>query len=230
MSPGHHFPLATRADDAALRRLLRENPMAGALSMTLEREPDFFLGATVEGDVHDVVLGRDAQGQVFGMGSRAVRDAYVNGEVTRLGYLGQLRVDAAHRGGRRMFEQAFEALEALHRTGDARLYVTTIIEDNRPARRLLTSGRLRIPLYVERAVFCTLALPLRRWPAQEAPPGVTVRDASAADLPGIAACLERNHRRFQFAPVWTLASLTDPERARGLSPTDFVVALRNGRV
>lgn len=225
------FPLASPADDAALRRLLRENPMSGSLSLTLEREPSFFLGAGVEGDVHDTVLCVAPDGRVVGLGSRAVRDAFLNGEPARVGYLGQLRVEPSHRGRRHLIERAFEVLRERHEaTGGARVYVTTIIEDNRVARRLLASGKLRIPRYRERDVICTLALPLRRVPRVRAPEGVEVRWAAAADVPELAAVLLRNYARYQFAPRWTVEELTHPERTRGLGAEDFVVARRGGRV
>ena len=39
--------LATSADDADLRRMLRENPMPGAISVSFEREPNYFIGTKV---------------------------------------------------------------------------------------------------------------------------------------------------------------------------------------
>ena len=41
--------LAALTDEAALRRMLRENPMPGAISLTFEREPDYFAAAGVDG-------------------------------------------------------------------------------------------------------------------------------------------------------------------------------------
>ena len=43
------FAVATRDDDAAIRRLLRENPMRGAVSVGFEREPDYFRGGEIAG-------------------------------------------------------------------------------------------------------------------------------------------------------------------------------------
>ena len=38
------------------------------------------------------------------------------------------------------------------------------------------------------------------------------------------ACLERNRRRYQLAPRFSVADLLSPERSRGLAPEDFFVA------
>ena len=40
--PSSTLRLATPADEAFLRRLLRDNPMPGSISLTYEREPDYF--------------------------------------------------------------------------------------------------------------------------------------------------------------------------------------------
>src|SRR5512133_735822 len=87
------FDLARPEDDAALRRLLRENPMPGSISVTMEREPSYFRAAGVEGPFHQVAVGRyEETGEVVGMGTRSIRPVYLNGEVRNVGYLGQLRV------------------------------------------------------------------------------------------------------------------------------------------
>src|SRR5262245_60451602 len=49
-SGGIQFRVATTEDDAAIRRLLRDNPMPGEIALSFERESDFFLG-TKAGDV-----------------------------------------------------------------------------------------------------------------------------------------------------------------------------------
>ena len=76
---------------AALRRLLRETPFAGAVSLSFEREPAFHLAAAIEGDRHQVVRRarrRDGRARLVGMAARSVREAFVNGAPARLGYLG----------------------------------------------------------------------------------------------------------------------------------------------
>ena len=50
------FRLATVTDDPDLRRLLRENPMQGEISVSLEREPDLFMAGSIEGERHDTIV------------------------------------------------------------------------------------------------------------------------------------------------------------------------------
>lgn len=225
------FDLATPADDAELRRLLRDNPVPGAFALALTREPSFFQAATLEGDVHQTVVARSPDGALMGLGSRAVRTAFVNGRPTRLGYLAQLRVDAAFRGTRGLLRGGFAGIRRLHdQAGEPAFYVTTIIAGNERARQALTRPRPGVPTYTEGERLATLALPLWRRRAEPTLPGVVVRAAVDADLPDLATCLQRNLARYQFAPCWTADDLADPERCRGLAPGDFVLALRGPRV
>ncbi|HTL28974.1 MAG TPA: hypothetical protein VL282_07135, partial [Tepidisphaeraceae bacterium] len=43
------FDLATDRDEPEIRRVLRENPMDGAVRLSFEREPDSRLAARIEG-------------------------------------------------------------------------------------------------------------------------------------------------------------------------------------
>src|SRR5438105_3231848 len=87
--------LAAQADDAALRHLLATNAVPGNVTVTFEREPNYFHGCDTLGDAWQVLVARAAQhGQreAVGVACRAVRKVFVNGSETRVGYLGQLRV------------------------------------------------------------------------------------------------------------------------------------------
>lgn len=224
---GLRFELATRADDAEIRRLLRENPMPGRVSISLEREPDASLAAAVEGDVHHTIVARDPEtGTLMGMGSVSVRDAYLNGGVTRVGYLGQLRLDRRYRpraaiviGGYRMFRQ-------LHDTLGVRLYLTSIAADNLRARRFLERGLPDMPTYRPLDAFVTTMIEARV-PGSKLPPGLHTQRVGLDHLPAILDCLSRNGRRFQFAPVWRERDLAPRVEAEELG---FVVAKRGERV
>ena len=133
--------LATAADEPELRRLLRDNPMQGAIRVCLEREPDAFLAASIEGHPHASVVARHPEdGHVVGLGSRAVVDAFVNGEPRRVGYLSQLRVERAFRGRRHLLARGYARLHALRAPDEERFDFTAIIADNAPALRLLSAG------------------------------------------------------------------------------------------
>lgn len=225
-----HFKVATADDDADIRRLLRENPLEGAIRLGFEREPDSFLAAGIHGDVHQQAIVREREGgAVMGMGARSVLEGWVNGEPRRFGYLSQLRVDRHHRGSTRAFVRSYECMRRLHADGAASFYVSTIVEDNLPARRLLEAGLPSVPRYLAAGRLVTFALPARRMrPAPRR--GWSVERGRADTLAEIGACLERHGRRHQFTPRWTPEALACPRRSRGLAPGDFLVVRHHGWV
>ena len=214
--------LATAADDAALRRLARELPMAGRIRLAFECEPSFFAAAEAESDRHHTVIARDEEtGEALGMGSRLVRESYVDGEPVPLGYLGQLRLAPAHRGHvLPLLRAGFEVLGATHCSPEAPFDITSIVADNRPARRLLEAGLEGLPRYRPVESLVTFLIPTRRLRAHV--DAVDARGGSAAMAPEILDCLERFSRRHQFAPRWTAAKMPAADL--------FHVALAGGRV
>jgi hypothetical protein len=209
--------------------------MEGRIAVTMEREPSFFRAAGVEGPFHQVAVGRDEEtGEVVGMGTRSVRPVFLNGEVREIGYLGQLRV--LHRPGKprfvsRALARGFGFMRELHGDGRTPFYLTSIVADNLPARRLLGAGLPGYPRYLEYAPFHTYAIALRRGgPELAAPSGIRVVKGTAGLVPAIGECLERRGRRRQFAPHWSPGILFDPACTPGLDPAEFFVALRGDRV
>jgi hypothetical protein len=87
------FALATLADDADIRLLLRENPMPGQITLTLEREPGYFADADLPGTEKQTIIANEG-GRMVCVGNCAIRERFVNGKPRRVGYLGGLRLDS----------------------------------------------------------------------------------------------------------------------------------------
>jgi hypothetical protein len=215
---------AAPEDDPELRRLLRDNPMAGEIQVSLEREPNAFLAAGVEGEPHRTIVARGSDG-IVGMGSRAVWNVFLNGEPCRLGYLSQLRVDRAHRGRKRLLKAGYDLLRSFRGSDEKPFDLTSIVADNEVARRLLGAGVPGLPTYREIEEWSTLVIPTT---SRSKPVGIE-RGAPGL-LAGVASCLERNRRRYQLAPRFSAADLTSPERSRGLKAEDFFLAMSGGDV
>jgi hypothetical protein len=216
---------ARESDDAALRLLLRETPMDGRVRISLEREPSFFRAAEIEGDRHYTAVARSpVSGEIFGMCSRSVREVYVDGELRRLGYLSQLRVSPTRgKSGRTLLRYGFDYLRSTHRTDELPFDVTTVIADNVRARRLLEAGLPNLPSYRRLESLLTFLLPAPRGRGRSAQ---SVEAGSPRLARSILDCLQRNARRFQFAPHWTERNVC----IGGLRWEDFVVAMKGGRV
>jgi hypothetical protein len=220
---------AAREDDPELRRLLRDNPMEGEIRVSLEREPDAFLAAAVEGEPHRTIVARDpATGGIVGMGSRSVWNAFINGRPCRLGYLSQLRVDRAHRRRKRLLTAGYDLIRSFRSADEMPFDLTSIVADNEVARRLLGAGLPGLPTYREIEDWMTMIVPTASRPRRVT--RVRIERGTPDRMAAVAACLERNRRRYQLAPRFSAAELMSPERSRGLSPEDFFLAMADGEV
>ncbi len=203
--------------------------MDGVVRVTLEREPNLFLAGTIEGFLHQTVTARaENAGRLIGMGSRAVMMAFVNGRATPVGYLSQLRIDRTQRVRKRLIRGGYRKIKELHGDGAVQFYITTIVEDNRPARRFLEAGLAGLPRYRPLEPLVTLVIPVTRRLARGARDDLErgSRNHSSA----VVDCLHRNGRRHQLARCWTAEDLDSPERTRDLGLEDFVLRMESGRV
>ena len=222
--------LATPADDAELRELMALTTLPGEITLAMQREPSLFAAGPAMGDVHQVLVSREA-GRVVGMAERAERSLYLDGLPALVGYLSGVRVHPEHRGGSSLF-RGFRFLRRLHEGGGARLYLTTIARDNAEARAVLTSGRAGLPAYHAAGGYVTAAVPVRRAIRPAPLPGGTVTEATAADLDELAGFLASEGSRHPFFPVVQRADLVAlPDgRLAGMQLSDLVVAGKHGAI
>lgn len=225
---GLRVELARPGDEPALRRLLRESPMGGALRLTLEREPSIEHAAAVEGEHHARIVLRDAGDGVLGMGTRSVLRVSWEGQPRHVGYLAQLRLAPGVRAPRRLMAEGYRLLLASRRPAELPFDFTSILADNQQARRLLEAGLPGLPRYAPVARYATLTLPLGRPRRVPCPRGVELAPAGEGDFEEIAAHLAEGRRERSLGACWTAEDLRSPVRSRGLAPGDFLLARRAG--
>ena len=145
------FRIATPADDATVRALLRETAMPSWADMAIEREPSSYDWAVIA----------EENGDVIGVYIASVLPAHVDGRPQRLGYLGGLRVKPQFRRRIRHLREGYASVPALAREA-VPWWFTTIGADNDNARRLLEKGVRGLPEYHFRGEYITFALPTSR--------------------------------------------------------------------
>jgi hypothetical protein len=222
-----HF--ATPADDAAIRQLLRREPLPGRIRVTYQREPEFRLGCEVAGENCQVLVARlEDSGEIVGLASRSIRRVLVNGREQRLGYLGQLRIDPRFRG-RWLVSRGFSQLKRLHDGDPLPGYLASIVDGNREATGILVERRRRIfPEFHAVAEGRTLAIGVRR----AKPPvsaDVEISTPAGSELQEVADFLRMNGSRRQFCPAWTEESLNRLS-SLGLGMEDLRIARRGGGI
>jgi hypothetical protein len=217
------FDIAARGDDADIRRLLRENPMPGKISLSFEREPDYFADAKLPGETKQTIVARDS-GRVVCVGSCTIRQRFVNGQPARVGYLGGLRLDASHSGRFDILRQGYEFFHQLQTDTPADFYFTSIAGDNARARSILERGLPGMPSYEFLGEFVTILLPAQ--PGHPAPAVVENRNPPAEQ---IVTLLNNHNRERQFAPCWAEDEMT-ALRPLGLNLSDFTFVTDSGRI
>src|SRR5713101_6510079 len=221
--------LATPTDDAAIRGLLRRQPMPGRITIAYEREPDFSLGCRVTGEDCRILVARAGdQGDVVAVTCRSTRRMYINGREQRLGYFGQLRIDQRFRG-RWIVSKGFSALKQLHDSDPLQAYVAAIVDGNREAVGVLVQKpRKRFPAFHAVADYCTFAIDVRR-PKPPLACNARIWAAGPDQLAEIVRFLRTEGARRQFFPVWTEESLRSLT-ALGLRIEDLRVARCGGEI
>ncbi len=230
MTPDERYEirLARPDDEPAIRALVAATPMPGAVAVRFAREPDYFLGATIMGDPCDVVVLRDRRdGSLAGFGCRAERRAFVNGRESRIGYIGQLRAAAGHRGGWLVQRAARWLLE----TGRADLlYCGVVARENPRARALLVGQRPPGALRWVRLAGLTTCAILLRPRRQTRAAGLDVGVATPDTLGEVIEFWRGEGRRRQLFPVYAAEDVLGGRTLRGLSLDDVAVVRRAGSI
>lgn len=222
--------LATPADEADLRRLLATNPMPGSITVTNEREPDYFLGCGTMGHFYQTVVARHQPGgELAGVVSRAARPLFVNGQSQEVGYLSQLRIDPKFQG-RWLVPQGVRYLRQLHADGRVTGYLAAIITGNKQATGILVNrARRGYPIFQEVCRLWNLALILKRPPAIPVSPYQISRGAKE-DLGEIIAFLRQHGAAKQFFPAYTPADFGGSPLTRDFQIEDFILARHRGNL
>lgn len=220
------------ADDAGVRALLRRSVMPGAVRVAFTREPSFARGDGLAGSVDTTVVA-ERDGSVVAMGRCSVQPLHRNGAADRVAYLGALRFDPDLPQWARFLRDGYAVLgDAAWAAGASGCY-TTIADDNVRARRVLEhGGRLGIPRYRTVASLTTLVAPVARPPFRGGARRDGVVDepeAGAVDADELTAFLARHARASQLSLVWD-AQRWEALGTHGISPADFAVLRRGGRI
>ena len=221
------FRLATREDEPEIRALVGSVAMPGAVSVRFQREPDYFLGATIQGHPCHVLIARHLpDGALAAVAVRAERRVWVAGAQARVAYVGQIRI-AARFQGRWLAQRAAREVSQLH---DASLpYLGVIAADNPVALGTLMGPRRPGRPRVRRiARLVSLAFPIHARPARR--PLLAVERVRGESLEEVVAFLQRVGPARDFFPVVEARELSDGQTYRDLRLEDLAVVRRDGAV
>lgn len=222
------FAFAGPADDADLRQLLRANPMRGAIRVGFTHEPNYFSGTRLAG-AEDRTLTAREHGRLVAAGRCTVQPRWLNGEVRRCAYLGELRLDTSVQGRWDILRRGYAFFAAEYAREPADFCFTSIVSDNRAARRILERGIRGLPRYEPLGGFNTLLLRARDAGRPLLPAGLKLMSGDAVSITQLTEFLNSCARNRNLTVEWTterLASLS----AHGLRISDFLVIQQDDRI
>lgn len=233
--PGVQLALACPEDDAALRHLLRSNPMRGAISLTFEREPGYFRGSGIAGASDQTIVALE-NGQLVCMGRCSVGTRFVNGSPARVGYLGELRLDAPAQGRFDIPRRGYRFFREIFANDPPAAWFTSIALDNERSMRLLERNLRGMPRYDSVGEFVSLlvAVPQRASTVARAQAraratfdadGLHCEAGSLALVEQMTRLLNQEGARRQFATTWTAGTLRALKQW-GLALEDWLCVLR----
>ncbi len=194
--------------------------MPAGISLSMEREPNYFAGAAMDGSEHQTIVAIE-DGRVVCAGTIGVSSRFLNGVAARVGYLSGLRLDRACRSRPSILRQGYQVFHDLHRrAGEPAVYLTSIFSANARAIRFFERNLPWMPTYRRIADFVTVVLRVRPQ-LREADGAASGCAAAESDLPLITDLLNRQNEQLQFAPVWSVEKL---KRCSALQAADFRLA------
>jgi len=190
------FAVAEQKHDGEIRRLLRDNPTLGNISLSFTREPDYFADALGHfGDKQTIVATYGEK--VICVGNCLTRTCFVNGQPKRVGYLGGLRLDASVSGQFSVLRRGYEFFRELQTEAPADFYFTSIAADNTRARHFLEAGINGMPKYEFIGEYITLVIPTNQKASAKKGAACVQDTAEFLDF------LNEHNSQFQFAPCWS---------------------------
>ena len=214
-------------DNQHLIDFCRGQYMEGITQVTLDRSPDFFEAMTVEGQNSHVFV-CDIENKIAGIGTASEKKCLVNSAPSWLGYLGNLRVDLKHQKGT-LLPRAYRYMRKMQQNMNAQLFLTTIMEENKHALKILPSRKAGLPPYQDIGRLISYVYGVTKNPFKNKCPEYTLRNANDSDADKIANFLKESKR--QFTPIYTAEDIKgDTGLLKGLKSSDFLLCLEKDEI
>lgn len=232
MKLGHRVSVRSYAasDEPGLLRLAAACAMEGDVGLCVQRKPEFVALNRLVSDVWQLGVVEDPEGEVAGSIAIARRNVFINGRPQQANYVSDLKVLPQHRTPEVALSLIRWAQRVCAIDADNVPTVVAVLAGNASIERRFAQrndGRLQRIATVRSHSVGIL------WPRRESTCGLSVSNASRADVSEMLALWRRVAPMRQFAPVFEDEErfLSWIERAPGLSIDDYLLARRaDGRL
>ena len=220
-----NYRLAQPDDDNEIRAFLNSITMESDIEIDYRKEPNFFNAINIRGYKNQIIIG-ETDGLICSMGARALSKNYLNGKIETLGYLSDLKVMKTNKHLRAL-TKGYDFVRNLMADSEAKLHITTIIEDNRKAKIALTwkNKSKVIPNYYDLGLLNTYyILPIFKHKIKR---NYLLKLGSNYNIQDIIDFLNKEGSKKQFFPAITKEYI---QSLPGLKFSDFFVAYKNKEI
>jgi hypothetical protein len=188
---------ATKEDNQALLALARQAPMDAKLVVNIDRSPDYFRLAGLQGN-DPLIFVAEKEEKLIGAVGISFRDVYLKGEKIRIGYIGGIKIDHICGNSFVAFRLMKHVAEYLSDT-PVKFGVILVMGENKAMNALL-SGRAGIPPFDRIAGYRVKYLfPFR---FQRSSRDYTYRHAIRSDIPRLSELFRQFYDNYELAPRW----------------------------
>lgn len=213
--------IAHESDNKDILDFFDSIPMTGkGLELQYDRSPDFFAFLKIQSSDYFVFLLKN-DGLIQGVGTLIVRDGYIDGSKTKVGYLGDLRVKHGKKNAllwRKFYQDLIQQAPLIEELKGARHFITAVIDSNTEAQTSLVKAKKNSFSYHKLVSYkmanLYLAMPLKGKAKFE------IRKASANDKDLIDSYWETKERNKPFGYI----------NKMNLSYEDIVLAFENEKI
>jgi len=219
-------------DHDAQIRILCRLPVSGKISLSLEREPNYFTGAAVQCNRPEIyVCRRRSDNLILGVFNVGFRNVYYKGREVRIRYLCDLRIHPDEQGGSLLFRM-IRFVEQLKLSRDGLPAQTIVFGDNEHMLNMIkrsgkSASRQKLPTYHYAGKYITTLLGFNN--ARSVQRDLQIRRAEEADLPDIQKFIDAEGKKINYFPVYRLKQLKS-DYYKGIDLKDYFVAIRDNRI
>jgi hypothetical protein len=223
---------ATLADNQQLLQLVSVPMPSNGVMVGMERTPSYFQATQTQYTLPQpwVIVSDDQPDLIMAMYNLGERPCYVNGVVTLIRYVGDLRVNQQVRG-KGLVHLMMKQLTKIMLGDD--YAQTLILSDNAAARKMLHNAKSGFPPHYHMDDVKTLTLTgIRQAPnaaTKQTRRDVQLRPAKATDAAQMTAFVQQMSAYYNFMPAYDFQGLVEGlPYWTGLSISDFTLVFRAG--
>jgi hypothetical protein len=208
-------------NDEILAFFARTDLKGRGFNLTYRREPDFFAFIHLHSDDALVLTYRNELEEIQGLATFVFRDAWVQGQIVRACYLGDLRI-GADRGASRTWRRIYSAIlthkKEIEQFRAIEVFYTCLIDENTQSRHSLSQNKKSGFRYSPVAPYSMVTLLARR-PVTAKAVGSTI--GPAASLPSLLSFYESHDSEIPTGYVYQKEIPRRLQRWPELSLKDF---------